>query len=162
MNIKNKPWIPHVTVASIIERSENGEKQYLMVEERINGTLVINQAAGHWEHNETIVEAVQRETLEETSYRVEPLSLTGIYTWTIPDEQSTRSSVDTFLRFTFQCKLIEKTELPLDPDINRYLWLTEKEIRSEKYIKRSPLVLESLDDFLTKKNHPLNIFTDLN
>ena len=161
MNIGEKPWIPHVTVASIIQRKESNHSQYLMVEEKINGKLVINQAAGHWENNESILEAIQRETLEETSYKVDPVSLVGIYSWTIPEDESNRDSTDTFLRFTFHCNVVSKTENPLDPDINRYLWLTEHEIRSEQYAKRSPLVLKSLDDFLANKSYPLDLFCDL-
>lgn len=154
-------WIPHVTVAAVVKNVIEDQERFLMVEEKINNTLVINQAAGHWEMDETLIEAVHRETLEETSYIVEAESLIGIYSWTIPQHENAKSSIDTFLRFTFKCKLIEKSENPLDPDINRFLWLTENEIRSSLHQKRSPLVLRSLDDFLAGNSYPLNQFIDI-
>lgn len=81
MSDANHP-IPHsdrplasVTVAGIVAR----EGRFLMVEERINGELLINQPAGHVEPGETILEAVVREVLEETRYRFRPESLLGVY-----------------------------------------------------------------------------------
>ncbi len=165
MNSPIKTWLPHVTVAAVVESttetSTDSQKRYLLVEELINKKLVINQPAGHWEQGESIAEAVKRETLEETSYIVNPVSLIGIYSWTVPEHESDRPTTDTFLRFTFKCDLIRKTDNALDPDINQYLWLTEDEICSSKYKKRSPLVLESLNDFLSGKNYPLNMFSHL-
>lgn len=155
-------WIPHVTVAAIVDTIIDGKQHFLMVEETINNNLVINQAAGHWELGESLIEAVHRETLEETSYVVEAEALIGIYNWTIPQHENAASSTDTFLRFTFKCKLIEKTDNPIDPDINQFLWLTEDEIRSNQHKKRSPLVLRSLEDFLAGNNFPLNQFIDIN
>lgn len=154
-------WIPHVTVAAVVDAVIENEQRFLMVEETINNQLVINQAAGHWEMGESIIEAVHRETLEETSYIVMAESLIGIYNWTIPENENAASSTDTFLRFTFKCKLVKKTENSLDPDINRFLWLTENEIRSAQYQKRSPLVLRSLDDYLAGNNYPLDQFIDI-
>jgi 8-oxo-dGTP pyrophosphatase MutT (NUDIX family) len=43
-----------------------------MVEEIDHGDLVINQPAGHLEPNESLVEAMMREVLEETSYLTRP------------------------------------------------------------------------------------------
>lgn len=155
-------WIPHVTVAAIVEKDIAEQKHFLMVEETINAHLVINQAAGHWEQDESIIDAVVRETLEETSYIVIPRYLTGIYTWTIPQNENTANTKDTFLRFTFYCELGSKTENELDPDINRYLWLSEAELRSTQFRKRSPLVIKSLDDYLNGNQYPLDQFIDIN
>ena len=52
-------WVPHITVASIIER----ENKFLFVEEYIKNNVVLNQPAGHLEENETIEEGCIRETL---------------------------------------------------------------------------------------------------
>jgi hypothetical protein len=41
-------WTPHVTVAAIAER----QGALLFVEEAIQGRLVLNQPAGHWEEDE--------------------------------------------------------------------------------------------------------------
>lgn len=157
MNSFTNNWIPHVTVAAIVQHNA----QFLMVEEQINNKMVINQAAGHWEMGESLIDAVKREALEETAYVVEPDFLIGIYSWTIPDNENAASTTDTFLRFTFKCNLIEKTDNSLDPDIHRCLWLREEQIRSSDYTKRSPLVLRSLDDYLSGKNYPLKQFIDI-
>ncbi|NND00988.1 MAG: NUDIX domain-containing protein, partial [Gammaproteobacteria bacterium] len=57
-------WQPDVTVAAICER----DGHFLMVEEQSKSTrqIVLNQPAGHIEDGESIIQAVMRETLEET------------------------------------------------------------------------------------------------
>src|SRR5689334_22521632 len=88
-------WNPEVTVAAIVEQTIERERRYLMVEELISGRLVLNQPAGHLEDRETLLEAVVRETREETAWRFEPDALVGIYLWRNPDNERT------FLRFAF-------------------------------------------------------------
>jgi len=84
-------WEPHITVAAVIERDDT----FLLVEEMVEGTAVVNQPAGHWEPGETLIEAAQRETLEETGWEFYPTALVGIYQWQHPRKD------ETFLRFTF-------------------------------------------------------------
>ncbi|WP_428634626.1 NUDIX domain-containing protein, partial [Sedimenticola sp.] len=56
-------WTPHTTVASIVE----DDGRFLMVEEMTrDGKTVFNQPAGHLEEAESLLEAVIRETREET------------------------------------------------------------------------------------------------
>ena len=52
-------WRPHVTVAAVIER----DGKFLFVEEQADQGNVLNQPAGHWEANESLIEAAARETL---------------------------------------------------------------------------------------------------
>ena len=68
-------WKPDVTVAAVIER----DARFLIVRERIRGRIVLNQPAGHLEDAETLLEAVIRETLEETAWKFVPKALLGIY-----------------------------------------------------------------------------------
>ena len=76
-----KKWVPHITVATIVE--DNGK--FLCVEEYSSkGKLVINQPAGHVERGESIIEASIRETLEETGYLVEPTHLVALQRWHKP------------------------------------------------------------------------------
>ena len=61
-------WHPHVTVAAVIE----DQQRFLLVEESSDNLIVLNQPAGHLEAGETILEAVIRETLEETAWQFVP------------------------------------------------------------------------------------------
>ena len=56
-------WKPNVTVAAVIEK----DGRFLFVEETSDQDIVINQPAGHVEFGESLIEAVIRETLEETA-----------------------------------------------------------------------------------------------
>lgn len=52
-------WNPHITVATLVCR----QNSFLLVEEWDEGTLVLNQPAGHLDENESRQEAALRETL---------------------------------------------------------------------------------------------------
>jgi ADP-ribose pyrophosphatase YjhB (NUDIX family) len=60
--LKYKDFIPHVTVATVIEN----DGKFLLVEELADGKAVYNQPAGHLDANESLEQAAIRETLEET------------------------------------------------------------------------------------------------
>ena len=76
---KNFPvWTPHVTVAAIVERQFGDETRFLMVREDTRRGVKINQPAGHWEADETLIEGVQREVLEESGYAFTPTALLGV------------------------------------------------------------------------------------
>jgi 8-oxo-dGTP pyrophosphatase MutT (NUDIX family) len=70
-------WKPDVTVAAVAER----DGRFLFVEERASGRVVVNQPAGHLEDGETFLEAVIRETLEETAWQFQPTAVVGVYVW---------------------------------------------------------------------------------
>ena len=69
-----------VTVAAMAER----EGRFLVVEEETDEGVRLNQPAGHLEPEESLIEAVVRETLEETAYGFVPRSLLGVYRWRHP------------------------------------------------------------------------------
>ena len=73
-------WQPDVTVATIVVR----DGQLLMVEERANGALVLNQPAGHLEPDESLLDAALRETREETGWEVRLTAFVGAYQWKAP------------------------------------------------------------------------------
>ena len=143
-------WAPHVTVAAIIHRDE----KFLLVEENIHGEKVLNQPAGHLENNESLFNAVRRETLEETRWEFNPLFISGIYRWI-------HDNGDTYLRICFVGDAVkEHKELKLDTGIERAVWLTEKEIREHTNL-RSPLVLKSIEDYLSGHKFPLSLVQDI-
>lgn len=139
---------PSITVAAVIER----DGRFLLVEERTSGGLVINQPAGHLEVNETLVDAVIRETLEETGYHFEPQSLLGVYQWRRQSRQKT------VVRFAFAGRCPRHDHLrPLDQDIVRTLWLTPPELQQQRPRLRSPLVMRCIDDYLCGRRFPLEV-----
>ena len=143
---------PALTVAAIVE--DNG--RFLLVEEEIRGNLVINQPAGHVEANETLIEAVKRETLEETAWQFEPRAITGIYIWQHPDRESTT------LRVAFCGQLItHDTHRDLDEGIVRTLWLSRREIEERSRSLRSPMVMRSITDYLAGTRYPVRMFQHL-
>lgn len=145
-------WTPHVTVAAIAEQ----DGRFLLVEEQVQGHLVINNPAGHLEKAESFIEAVRRETLEETGWEFEPDAITGIYLWT------NAALRITFLRVAFcgRC-LRQHAERPLDRGIVGPRWLTRKELGNGSVKLRSPLVTRCLDDYLKGRRFPLDLLACL-
>ena len=84
-------WQPDVTVATIVVR----DGRLLCVEERVNGSLVINQPAGHLEPDESLLDAALRETREETGWDVRLTAFVGAYQWKAPE------TARHYLRFAF-------------------------------------------------------------
>ncbi|MCR4300571.1 MAG: NUDIX hydrolase [Sulfuricaulis sp.] len=145
-------WKPNVVVAAIIER----DGKFLLVEEKVDGRLMLNQPAGHLDNGESLLEAVVRETLEETAWHFSPEALLGVYRWMHPDKGIT------YLRFAFIGHVTRHDEKrTLDHEIVRTLWLTPEEIRAEHARHRSPPVQRCLDDYLAGQSYPLELLKDL-
>ncbi len=139
--------IPEITVAALAER--NG--RFLLVEERINGRLVLNQPAGHLERGETLLEAVVREVHEESAWRFTPERLLGVYLWRLPRTQRL------YKRFAFTGTVSEhQPHQPLDRGIVGTHWLSTDEIRACAERLRSPLVLRCVQDYLAGIRAPLD------
>jgi 8-oxo-dGTP pyrophosphatase MutT (NUDIX family) len=146
------PFRPDVTVAAVIER----DGRFLVVEERAARRVVINQPAGHLERGESLLEAVVRETLEETAYALTPEALTGIYLWRHP-------VIDrTFLRVAFTGSVDgPDAARRLDRCILRATWLSRDQLAARPNVLRSPLVLRCIDDYLSGVRHPLSLLSTL-
>lgn len=140
-------WYPHITVAAVVKR----QNTFLVVQERNeDGDLVVNQPAGHLEENESIYDAVVRETLEETGWRVEPKAVLNFNLYKAPSNQTT------YFRCNVFAEIVEQAaDGPLDPDIEQAIWLTEQEIHNHKL--RSPMVTKAIDEFNQKVFYPLDI-----
>ncbi len=144
--------MPHATVAAIVE--ENGK--FLLVEETTDRGNRFNQPAGHLEDNETLIEAVMRETLEETAYTFKPVSLLGIYHWKHEHNDTT------YLRFAYIGSVSNhQPNLALDAGIIRAVWMSVDEIRSKAMLMRSPQVLTCIEDYLSGRQFPLSAVTHL-
>ena len=77
-------WKPNVTVAAVAVR--NGK--HLLVEEKEDGKLVLNQPAGHLDEGESLLDAVVRETLEETAWHFVPEFSSASTAGRIPQRES--------------------------------------------------------------------------
>ena len=147
-------WKPRVTVAAIIEQ----EGKFLLVEEDtgVEPHTVFNQPAGHLDDNESLIEAVIRETLEETGYAFTPTSLSGVYRWIEPN------SGETYLRFCFTGNANQyNPDLPLDTGIVAPRWLSIEEIDELAPRLRSPLVKRCIEDYQAGQRYPLSLLHDM-
>ena len=146
------PHKPEITVAAVTE----DDGRFLVVEERINDKLVLNQPAGHVEHGETLLEAVVREAREETAWHFEPRALLGAYLWRNP-----RNGRHT-LRFAFTGTVRDhKPDQPLDKPIVTTHWLTRAQLMERELRLRSPLVLRCVDDYLSGARQALESVASL-
>jgi len=145
-------WKPHITVAAVIEQ----EGRFLLVQERDDGRLVYNQPAGHLEPNETLLQAVVRETHEETGWLFTPEALLGVYQWTHPDGEHA------FVRFCFYGIAHPDPAQPaLDPDILGTVWWDQDQLQQHRDALRSPLVARAIEDYLAGHLYPLQVVKTL-
>ncbi len=143
-------WKPRTTVAALCER----DGKFLLVKESVNGDIVYNQPAGHLDPDETLLQAVVRETLEETRYRFKPTALQGIYRFK-PDPAASK----TYIRFLFRGELGERLDGPLDAGIIAAEWLSYEQVCACRARHRSPMVLQCIDDFIKGPGYPLDIIS---
>lgn len=139
-------WTLHATVAAVIARND----RYLLVEESIDGKICFNQPAGHLEPPEDLLQAVQREVLEETARPFEPKALVGVYQYDMQHKQRT------YLRFCF-CGSVAEPEpgRRLDSEIVATHWLDLAEIEARRASLRSPMVLQCIHDYRNGRRLPL-------
>jgi ADP-ribose pyrophosphatase YjhB (NUDIX family) len=141
-------WKANVTVAAVIEK----DGRFLMIEESIDGQKVINQPAGHLERNESLLNAVNREVLEETAWEFEPEKIVGIYLYPGPNTEIT------FLRICFSGSSFQHyPDQKLDKGIIQALWMSRKEQDQRKENLRSPLVTNCIDDYLKGQKYSLDL-----
>jgi len=140
-----------VTVATVVSRAG----QLLLVEEDKGGRRVLNQPAGHLDPGETLLQAAVRETREETGWDVRLTGFIGSYQWTADDGTP-------FLRFAFEAEPLQHhPEQALDAGIVQALWLTPAALQADMARLRSPLVWQTVSDWLAGQRHPLSIVRQL-
>jgi NADH pyrophosphatase NudC (nudix superfamily) len=113
--------------------------------------MTLNQPAGHLENNESLIDAVIRETQEETAWQFRPLGIVGVYRWQVPQGE-------TYIRYCFSGELIHHDQQQaLDSDIHQALWLSQDEFKARLADIRSPLVADCLTDYLSGQRYPLSL-----
>ena len=95
-----------------------------------------------------------REVLEETAHDFAPAALVGVY---LNRFTRTRTGHDiTYLRFAFAGTVGTHHEWrALDEGIVRTVWMTLDELHASAARHRSPLVLQSIQDYLRGQRAPL-------
>lgn len=146
----NKDWIPHVTVATIVEK----DNKFLMVEEDLHDKKLLNQPAGHLDEGETLIQAAIRETLEESAWKVKISHMIEFAQWTSPNSDTH------FLRACFAGIALEHfPDQKLDDGIIRALWMSRNEVAQNIHRLRSPLVLHHIDHYIAGKKFDLDFFS---
>jgi phosphatase NudJ len=144
-------WKPSVTVAALIEQGG----RFLLVEEHTPEGLRLNNPAGHLDPGESLVEAVVREALEETTREFTPKWLVGVYLGRL--QRPARNEDVTYLRVAIAGEVGEANAARrLDHGIVRTLWLTPQEIEASQERHRSPLVWRCVQDHLQGPRLPLS------
>lgn len=145
--IKNMTWLPHTTVATIVEK----DGRFLLVEENDNDRTVFNQPAGHLDEDETLFDAAIRETLEETAWHVNLTDFLGTYLY-----KGANNGI-TYVRHCFIANPVRhEPDLTLDDGIIAAHWLPTEEIFADSFPARSPLVKKALQDYLSGRRLPLD------
>ncbi|PWK36288.1 NUDIX hydrolase [Cupriavidus plantarum] len=148
----SRDWNASVTVAAVIERGG----RFLLVEEETPAGLQLNQPAGHLEPGESLINAVIRETLEETAHTFEPRALIGCY---MSRGKSSRDQGDTtYIRFAFTGDLGSlDAGRQLDTGIVRTVWMSIDELRACRERHRSPLLMACVEDYIAGKRFALDV-----
>lgn len=139
-----------MTVAAVIEKSG----RFLMVDEETDQGRLFNQPAGHWDPGETLVEAVVRETLEETGFAFRPKGIVGIYAWHLASADAT------YLRIAFHGDAEEKAR-PIETTTYATPWMTLDDMRATQGCHRGPQVLRCAEDYAAGRRFPLELVVDL-
>ncbi|MFZ9406612.1 MAG: NUDIX hydrolase [Burkholderiaceae bacterium] len=146
-------WKPNATVAAVIAREDG---RLLMIEEHTPEGLRLNQPAGHLDPAESLQQAVEREALEETGWKVEAIALQGLYMGRYANRHA---GIDvTYLRHAFLCRpLSHDPGRALDEGIVHAIWMDPREILAQPERHRSPLVARTVEDFLAGRRYPLEL-----
>jgi len=134
-----------MVVATVVEK----DGLFLLVHEKDGERHVYNQPAGHWDEGETLFEAAQRETREETGWEVSLDHIIGNYVYYSPHNNIT------YYRTAFAATALKKVSDKLDKEIIEAVWLSYVEIIARKEKMRSPLVIRVIDDYRAGKKFPL-------
>lgn len=137
-------------MAAVCER----DGKFLLVREKVGNQIVVNQPAGHLEPGEGLIDAVIRETLEETRYPFNPTALQGIYRYTTQE-----SPQNTYIRFLFRGTVGARIEGDLDCGIISAEWMSYQQVLNCRDQHRTPMVVQCIEDFGAGPGYPLEIIS---
>lgn len=145
-------YSPRVTVAAVIQH----EGRFLIIEEWVNNIVVLNQPAGHLDPGETLIDALLRETREESGCAIEPLHLINIYHTDAEEPDQSK------LRFNFAARLVKQdANAQLDTSIIAAHWLSLEQIQQQSQRLRSAAVIHCIEDYLDGEQLPLSVLRNV-
>jgi 8-oxo-dGTP pyrophosphatase MutT (NUDIX family) len=134
-----------LTVSVVVEN----DGKFLIIEERVAGVIVVNQPGGHIDAGEFPEQAAERETLEEAGCRISVTGLLGVYLWIHPQTRQNH------LRIVYVADLLSQDrKRVLDDGIHAVHWFTISDLKRRLRDLRTPVVLRSVEDYLSGKRQP--------
>jgi len=130
--------------------------EFLIVEERASGIIVLNQPGGHIEADESPQQAAEREALEKTGCEIRVNGLLDVYLWIHP--QTRRN----YLRIVYVSDLVSQDlHRSLDDGIYAVHWFTRGDLENRRSDIRTPIVVHCIDDYLAGKRKPNSLLDSL-
>jgi 8-oxo-dGTP pyrophosphatase MutT (NUDIX family) len=145
----------HIATIGFVEK----DGRVLVVRERVphndpNAQVVLSQPGGHVEPVEMFSEAIVREVMEETGYKIKPLDLVGIYQFVYQDKSTNLTA--------YRCELLDDTQYEIEaPEVVEALWLTEEEIMARTEEHRSKNTTKRFKDYFAGKRLPMETLTEV-
>ncbi len=145
-------YSPRVTVAAVVHH----EGRFLIIEEWVNGKAVLNQPAGHLDPGESLIDALLRETLEESGCIIEASHLISIHHTDAGKPEQSK------LRFNFAARLVKQhNDAQLDTSIIAAHWLSLAQIQQQSERLRSTVVIRCIEDYLNDEQLPLSVLRNV-
>ncbi|MEM9171939.1 MAG: NUDIX domain-containing protein [Pseudomonadota bacterium] len=137
-----------ITVSGIAQR----DGRFLCIDEQTSLGSVINLPGGHIDTGETPDQAIVREFMEETCWVFRPTGFIGAYLWY--DDHRQRQ----YVRLVYCGDAIEHdASARRDPVVTHVAWRERDELLEQSHRLRAPVVLHSIDDYLTGQRQRIAI-----
>ncbi len=139
-----------LTAAAVVQNSDG---KFLIVEERAQGAVVLNNPSGRWEAGESLAETSSRECAEEAGVLFVPDHFLGTY---ITVHASSSDQQVCTVRLAF-CGHVtnEPPKIARDRAILSVKWLSYEELVASRTRHRSSAVMRCIDDYLSGQRFPL-------
>lgn len=110
--------------------------------------------AGHGEDGEEIISTAMRETREECGLSVQPDGIVECGLFRASDGNN-------YLIVVYSCHVSDDIKVKIDGDeIEDFRWVNLRELKSDNYLLRHPILKQILIKALSEESLPLTVFKD--